>query len=285
MIEKYISAVDTQLKELCSKQKLYIDKFEQSLCYTLLNGGKRLRAALMLEIIATKRKPIESDYQLAASIEMMHAYSLIHDDLPAMDNATLRRGRPANHTVFGEDVAILAGDGLNTNAFYAIANTNIQNDKKVEIIKILSQKTGIYGMVLGQAADVLSSKDKLNKNKKWLVNFIHKNKTARFMQAVCEIGALLADQPLEVFSKFGLYLGVAYQIVDDYLDIVMDKTTLGKDKKDIDNNTLTYPRVYGIEKSLDLSNRLKKLAIEKIKVIDGTKELIELANFIVKRVT
>ncbi|MGC8705400.1 polyprenyl synthetase family protein [Desulfurella multipotens] len=279
----YKQIIDSKLSQYCSKQRLYIESFNEAFCYSLLNGGKRLRALLMLTIIELKRQVSEDDYKIAMGLEMLHAYSLIHDDLPAMDNALLRRNLPTNHIVFGEDLAILAGDGLNTNAFYMISSAKISPEKIVKIIKTLSEKTGIYGMVLGQAADILSSKNKLNKPQKWLVNFIHKNKTARFLQSCCEIGAILSDQDERPFSKFGLYLGMSYQIIDDYLDIVSDKKVLGKDKKDIDNNTLTYPKVYGIEKSLDLANKLKGLAIDALKNIQGHERLIELAEFIVKR--
>jgi len=283
MIKKQI--IDAKLTNYCQSQHLYIDKFQEALCYSLLNGGKRLRAILMLTIIELKRPLNEEDYKIAMALEMMHAYSLIHDDLPAMDNATLRRNLPTNHMVFGEDMAILAGDGLNTNTFYLISSAKIPADKVVKIIEILSKKTGIYGMVLGQAADILSSKNGIKKPQKWLVNFIHKHKTASFLQACCEIGAILADLDTTLFSKFGLFLGMSYQIIDDYLDIVSDIKVLGKDKKDIDNNTLTYPRVYGIEKSLILANKLKDLAITTIKNIEGCDRLIEFAELIVKRVS
>ncbi|MGC8501589.1 polyprenyl synthetase family protein [Desulfurella sp.] len=285
MIDYYRQIIDSKLNQFCNDQNLHIDNFRGALCYSLVNGGKRLRAILVLTIIALKRQVSEDDYKIAMGLEMMHAYSLIHDDLPAMDNALLRRNLPTNHIVFGEDLAILAGDGLNTNAFYMISNTNIAPEKIVKIVKTLSKKTGIYGMVLGQAADILSSKNRLNKPQKWLVNFIHKNKTARFLQSCCEIGAILSDQDEKIFSKFGLYLGMSYQIIDDYLDIVSDKKVLGKDKKDIDNNTLTYPKVYGIKKSLNLANKLKGLAIDAVKNIQGHERLIELAEFIVKRVS
>jgi geranylgeranyl diphosphate synthase type II len=284
MIKTYKQAIDSQLNIFCKQQNLYVNQFQDALCYSLLNGGKRLRAILMLSIIELKRKVDEEDLKVALALEMMHAYSLIHDDLPAMDNALLRRNLPTNHIVFGEDMAILAGDGLNTNAFFMISNAKLPSDKIAEIIKILSANTGIYGMVLGQATDILSSQNKLKKPHKWLVNFIHKNKTARFLQACCEIGAVLGGMRRDIFSKFGLYLGMSYQIIDDYLDVVSDKKTLGKDKKDIDNNTLTYTRVYGIEKSLELADKLKSLAIDTIKNVSGSEKLVELAEYIVKRV-
>ncbi|OSS42214.1 Octaprenyl diphosphate synthase / Dimethylallyltransferase / (2E,6E)-farnesyl diphosphate synthase [Desulfurella amilsii] len=284
MIDNYKQIIDSKLYIFCKQQNLHVDQFQEALCYSLLNGGKRLRAILMLSIVELKRPLSEEDYKVALALEMMHAYSLIHDDLPAMDNALLRRNLPTNHIVFGEDLAILAGDGLNTNTFNVISSARLPSDKVVEIIKILSAKAGIYGMVLGQAADILSSINKLKKSDKWLVNFIHKNKTARFLQACCEIGAVLGDFERDIFSKFGLYLGMSYQIIDDYLDVVSDKKTLGKDKKDIDNNTLTYPRVYGMEKSLELANKLKSLAIGTIKKVNGSEKLVELAEYIVKRV-
>lgn len=279
----YKDAIDDYIARFSDSQRLYINKYQESLFYTLKNGGKRLRALLLFGVIQTKRKITLEDFEIALAIEMMHAYSLIHDDLPAMDNALYRRKKLANHIVYGEDLAILSGDGLNTNVFYTIANTKLPSWQIVEIIKILSKATGFYGMALGQAADVLSSKDGCNKNQKWLVNFIHKNKTAKFIQAVSEVGALLSGADIKIFSKFGLYLGMAFQIIDDVLDLTADINQLGKDKKDERNNTLTFPRVYGPQKSILLANRLKQLAIMLISNIENCEDLIELANFVLDR--
>ncbi len=280
-----LQTVEKRLKEL-SNVSVFPRVFKEALFYTLLNGGKRLRALLFLSTVNMFSFDVKPFVDIACAIEMIHAYSLIHDDLPAMDNDEMRRGKPSNHIVYGEDIAILAGDGLNSYAFDLISHTRLDASRKIEVIKILSRYTGIRGMVIGQACDVLTSSGRLNGNEKLLVNFIHKHKTARFIQGSILSGCAATGankEAREKLSRFGLYIGIAFQIIDDCLDIVGDEKKLGKKKVDKQNNTLTYPRVYGLNRSYAMARKLYENAVAELKNLEKTYNLLELAGMIVER--
>ncbi len=284
-MNNYRNMVDDFLLHL-SQKPIFPKLYRDAMFYTVLNPGKRIRALLVLTTASMFSDDIACAVPAAAAIELIHAYSLIHDDLPAMDNDDLRRGKPANHKIFGEDMAILAGDGLNTYSFSVIANSDLSDRKKIKIISILSKYAGIYGMAVGQAADVLYSTNRLKCNDKKLVNFIHKNKTARLIQASVIIGGICADAKddvLEKLSKYGLYIGLSFQIIDDCLDIVGDEKKMGKKKVDSINNTLTYPKVYGLERSYEMAERLHNNAIREINGLNGGEKLVKLAKIMVER--
>ena len=278
--------VDDFIEKL-SKQKRFPDIFREALFYTPKSGGKRIRAMLVLTAAEMFDADIQKAVHIAAAIELMHAYSLIHDDLPVMDNDDFRRGKPANHKVFGEDLALLAGDGLNTYTFSVIAESPLDEKRKIEIIKWISNNAGIGGMVVGQVVDVLAARERLKKHSpKMLVNFIHKHKTAKLIQASVVSGAICGNpskEELKRIEKYGLYAGVAFQIIDDYLDVVGDEKKLGKKKVDEINNTLTYPKVYGLKNSYKTAQKLKDMAIDEIKDLNGSKPLIDIAKLIVER--
>ncbi len=285
-LNNYRVLVDDFINRLSAKG-MFPPLFKDALFYTPKSGGKRIRAMLAMLAGNMFLAKMEDVVYVAAAIELIHAYSLIHDDLPAMDNDDFRRGKPANHKVFGEALAILAGDGLNTYAFDVIACSGLESRKKADIVKILSRSAGIGGMVVGQAADILSSRGQLSRYKdKYLVNFIHKHKTAKLIQASVVCGAICGSpngEELEKMSKYGLFCGVAFQIIDDCLDIVGDEKKLGKKKVDEANNTLTYPKVYGLEKSFETAEKLKNMAIKEIKDIKGSEGLVEIAKLIIER--
>lgn len=282
----YKERVDEFIEKL-SEKAVFPPIFQEALFYTPKSGGKRIRAMLVFssgKITGAEEEPLT---YIASAIELMHAYSLIHDDLPVMDNDDMRRGKPSNHKVFGEDIALLAGDGLNTYTFNLISNAPLSDSKKVEIIKWLSNNAGIGGMVVGQVVDVLTARGRLNGySKKRLVNFIHKHKTAKLIQASVLSGALCGNPTadmLEKLERFGLYLGVAFQIIDDYLDVVGDEKKLGKKKVDEINNTLTYPKTYGLEKSYAMAQKLKEMAISEIERLSNSDELTQIAKLVVER--
>jgi geranylgeranyl diphosphate synthase type II len=285
-LKQYKKLVDDFIESI-SKKKRFPKLFNEALFYTPKSGGKRIRAMLVILASEMFGGNIEDAVCVASSIELMHAFSLIHDDLPAMDNDDYRRGKLSNHKVFGEALAILAGDGLNTYTFEVIADSKLSDLSKIKIVKTLSSAAGIGGMVVGQAADILSSEEKLNNiSQKQLVNFIHKHKTAKLIQASVLCGAMCGEPDetqLEKLKKYGLYSGVAFQIIDDYLDVVGDEKKMGKKKVDGANNTLTYPRVYGLEKSYKMANRLKDMAIESISDLGGSGGLIDIAKLIIER--
>ena len=285
-LNRYREMVDSFIDKL-SKKAIFPPLFQEALFYTPKSGGKRIRAMLVFSsgrITEAEEEPLT---YIASAIELMHAYSLIHDDLPVMDNDDMRRGKPSNHKVFGEDIALLAGDGLNTYTFNLISTAPLSDSKKVEIIKWLSNNAGIGGMVVGQVVDILTARGRLNGySKKRLVNFIHKHKTAKLIQASVLCGALCGSPTqdvLERLEKFGLYLGVAFQIIDDYLDVVGDEKKLGKRKVDEINNTLTYPKTYGLEKSYTMAQKLKNMAISEIEGLNNSDGLRQIAKIVVER--
>jgi len=251
--------------------------------YSLLSGGKRIRPFLFLESakVAGYKNP-QDLMDIAIAIEMIHTYSLIHDDLPAMDDDDYRRGKPTCHKVYGEAIAILAGDGLLTYAFKKMAQIKtISPEKLLKVISLIADKTGLGGMVAGQAADILAEEGKFTD-----IKFIHQNKTTKFIEACCEAGAIAADRPdlVEKFKTYGYNVGMAFQIWDDILDEIGDEKKLGKKTgKDREKNKLTYVSVYGLEKAIQIAKEHIKTGIEAIKDLENNENLINLAKFIVSR--
>ncbi|MEZ0324148.1 MAG: polyprenyl synthetase family protein [Hydrogenothermaceae bacterium] len=250
--------------------------------YSLTAGGKRVRPILIVESAKSINLNIDinSFIEIPVACEFIHTYSLIHDDLPAMDDDDFRRGKPTCHKVFGEAIAILVGDGLLTHAFNLISsNRFLEPLKLIKVINILSEKVGIYGMVAGQAADI----DKNFKD----VNFIHTHKTAKFIEACCEIGGVIAyadESQLNSLRNYGYYVGMAFQIWDDILDEIGDEEKLGKRAhKDKEKDKITYPLVYGIEKSKEIAKDYVEKAIDSLKDIPNKTILEEIAKFIVSR--
>ncbi|RUM49687.1 MAG: polyprenyl synthetase family protein [Hydrogenothermus sp.] len=272
-------------KHLKNQLKVGIpQKLFDAMHYSLNAGGKRIRPFLMFEsakICGKNNTDIFLD--IAIAIEMIHTYSLIHDDLPSMDNDDLRRGKPTCHKVFGEAIAILAGDGLLTHAFEKISSVNLDPEKIVKIINILAKNTGIYGMVAGQAGDILAEKEGSFQD----IKFIHENKTTKFIQACCEIGAVLADaneEKRQALRTYGYNIGMAFQIWDDVLDVIGDTEKLGKTVgKDINQNKLTYPSIYGLKQSKEIAKSHIEKAIESISIFKENETLVELAKFIIQR--
>ena len=261
------------------------EKLFQAMAYSVRAGGKRLRPLLIIESAKSVGfEEIEKIMDIAVAAEFIHTYSLIHDDLPAMDDDDLRRGKPTCHKVFGEAIAILAGDGLQSYAFELISqNKYLSPDKLIKIVYNLAHGTGIYGMVAGQAADILHEKENSFND----IEFIHKHKTAKFIQACCRIGGIIggATEPEEkALANYGLNIGLAFQIQDDILDEIGDEKKLGKrTKKDKEKNKLTYPSIYGLEKSKQMAKDLIEKAIEEIKILENKTILEELARFIINR--
>jgi geranylgeranyl diphosphate synthase, type II len=223
----------------------------QAMNYSLLADGKRLRPILCLATAHTFGVPEEQVMPAAAALEMIHCYSLIHDDLPEMDNDDLRRGRPTNHKVFGQATALLAGDGLLTYAFEQLTKPlAVPPSRQIQMIRALASRAGCFGMVAGQTADMFAQGHAFDMD---MLSFIHTNKTAKLIQASVEIGGLFAELPAaktEALSEFGLHLGLAFQIVDDVLDVVGDTFVLGKRQgADEELDKLTYPKLIGLEAS------------------------------------
>lgn len=251
-------------------------KLFDSISYSLTAGGKRLRPIFVYEFC----RLCGSDWQIAApfaaAIEMIHTYSLIHDDLPCMDNDDFRRGKPTNHKVFGEAIAVLAGDALLTDAFSVATTAQISSDSLAGCIAILSECAGSLGMVGGQVLDILSEERELTEQE---VLDIQSRKTGALIRAACCTGALAGganEAQLEAASIFASCIGLAFQIRDDILDVIGDAQQLGK-AVGVDENKNTFVRLYGLEKCEEMVKLYTEKAIEAVSVFESNEYITALA--------
>ncbi len=256
----------------------------QAMRYSLLSGGKRLRPALCLASAAAVGAYEAEVLPAAAALEMIHTYSLIHDDLPVMDNDDLRHGRPANHKVYGEAMALLAGDGLLTEAFSHLAVSS-KAARRLDMIAVLAHAAGAYGMVGGQAADMLAEERGGSEDD---LSFIHTHKTGKLIMASVVIGALhgqTGSKDLNLFSKFGHCLGELYQMVDDVLDVTATTEQLGKTSgKDADQHKLTYPGLIGLEATRERIQAKKDEALTALAKLDYDTTMLEcICGYVVDR--
>ncbi|MBJ1782905.1 polyprenyl synthetase family protein [Enterococcus faecalis] len=246
------------------------ERLKEAMLYSIHAGGKRLRPLLVLTTVAAFQKEMETqDYQVAASLEMIHTYSLIHDDLPAMDDDDLRRGKPTNHKVFGEATAILAGDGLLTGAFQLLSLSQLGLSEKVLLMQQLAKAAGNQGMVAGQMGDIEGEKVSLTLEE---LAAVHEKKTGALIEFALIAGGVLANQTEEVIgllTQFAHQYGLAFQIRDDLLDATSTEADLGKKVgRDEALNKSTYPALLGIAGAKDaLTHQLAEgsAVLEKIK--------------------
>ena len=268
---------ETALSHCLPEHGGYAKVLEESARYSLLAGGKRLRPVLVLAAAQSMNVPLEEALPYACAIEMIHTYSLIHDDLPAMDNDTLRRGRPTNHVVYGEAMAILAGDGLLTHAFALTAAHAMRYPAHaaahLRAIRSVADAAGMEGMVAGQSLDVYCEKHGTDpEDEKGQLGYIHLNKTAAMIRGALLAGAELGEPTEEQRKAFALYgekLGVAFQVADDILDAVSTTEEMGKTVgKDEAEGKLTYVALYGVEASRQHLARLTEEAIAAIRPVD-----------------
>lgn len=265
-------------------------KLYESMAYSLMAGGKRLRPMLVLAVLEALDKPLERGLPYAVALEMVHTYSLIHDDLPAMDNDDYRRGKLTNHKVFGEATAILAGDALLTRAFALIAESYLNHPEVeaasvVKLIAELGQRAGATGMVGGQMADIEGEGRFLSLSE---LEYIHRHKTADLLIAALRGGAILAEadeHQLAALTRYGEAIGLAFQIQDDILNVEGDAELMGKSVgSDAANQKATYPALLGLAES---KQRLADLIAEAVQVIQEAKldssVLIPLAEYVKNR--
>lgn len=266
-------------------------RLREAMLYSLLAGGKRLRPVLCMSVAALCGLTPERVLPFSAAIEMIHTYSLIHDDLPAMDNDDLRRGKPSNHKAFDEATAILAGDGLLTDAFLAMCATDLPAQRVLAAIAELALAAGSSGMVGGQEWDMLYTGGPTIALEQ--LRAMQAMKTGALLRASCVCGALLAGAPLavrEAVASYGTALGVAFQIADDILDVVADTATLGKPAgSDVAQGKHTYPSLLGLEQSRALAHRHARTACAALDGLDATDGqeasfLRALAEYTVQRV-
>lgn len=259
---------------------------KDSMHYSLQAGGKRIRPILLLAVLHELGEDHPDALKVAAAIEMIHTYSLIHDDLPSMDNDDLRRGMPTNHKVFGEAVAILAGDALLTYSFGVIARLNhVSSDDKVRLIDLLSVAAGAEGMVGGQVLDIEGEEKKLTLAE---LEQVHRLKTGALLTYSILAGAILGKaQPEEMVSlgRFGEHIGLAFQIQDDILDVTGTSQELGKTAgKDESSAKSTYPGLLTLPKAKEKLEFHAEEALQEVAVLRGKSALLEeLTALIVKR--
>ena len=245
--------------------------------YSLFAGGKRLRPILCLAAADVFRAAHEPVFPIACALEMIHTYSLIHDDLPAMDDDDFRRGRPTNHKVFGEAMAILAGDALLTEAFSVIASAGqsetIQADKIIRVIAVIAGAAGYRGMVGGQVIDLESESRDVDLA---TVEYMHVRKTGALISASLEAGAILGGgthQQIASLTRYGHHLGLAFQITDDLLDVEGDPDVMGKASgSDAAKNKKTYPALLGISQTREAARTHVENAVEALAVFDDKAE-------------
>ena len=250
--------------------------------YSLTAGGKRLRPILAYEFCRLCGKDWQQAAPFAAAIEMIHTYSLIHDDLPCMDNDDYRRGRLTNHKVYGEAMAILAGDALLTDAFCVASTAKLEGSAMADAIGILAECAGSLGMVGGQVLDIQSEERLLTEQE---VLNIQSRKTGALISAACCTGALAGGANEAQFEAAGIFaanLGLAFQIRDDMLDVIGDAKELGK-ATGADSTKNTFVRLYGLEKCEELVNRYTQTAIDALSVFEDSDYLIDLANKLTQR--
>lgn len=261
--------VDEKLVEYLPPLDSYPETLSRAMSYSVLAGGKRIRPIMLLTVYRLcGGEEIDSIYPIACALEFIHTYSLIHDDLPAMDDDDFRRGQPSCHRKFGEDIAILAGDALFSHAFRVITESKINTSVKEKVLRVLTVATGSEGIIGGQVKDVESNVSIMNPG---LLRYIHSHKTACFFSAICVMGGILAgvkDDKLDSLRRGGLYMGMTFQIIDDLLDVEGEKKELGKEVNK-DKDKLTYPSLYGNKNSRRIAHRYSELAIQYLKPFDS----------------
>lgn len=280
-IDAYLSAC------LDLSNKKIPDNLLEAMRYSLLAGGKRIRPTLCIVTATMCGLSAKSVMPFAAAIEMIHTYSLVHDDLPAMDNDDLRRGKPSNHKAFDEATAILAGDALLTDAFSFMCTVDLPSHRVLAAVLYLAKAAGSSGMVGGQVLDMNYTGSTAVGIEE--LQIMHAKKTGALLKASCVCGAILSGAEQKVIAaitKYGLALGLAFQIADDILDSTSDTNTLGKPAgSDVQNGKITYTTIFGLEQSKILAEEQCALAVNSLEDFDCANAdfLRTLATYVVER--
>ena len=285
-LEEKKKVVENSLKELLGNYRgKYPEKLAEAMEYAVMNGGKRIRPILMYMICDLFEKNNCKSYdkikEIAVALEFIHCYSLVHDDLPEMDNDDYRRGKLTVHKKYNEAIGVLVGDVLLTEAFGIIANSKSLGDKnKVEIISKLSEYAGFFGMVGGQFVDMESENKKVEID---ILKYIHAHKTGKLLTAAIELPMIALDiesEKREKMVEYSKLLGIAFQIKDDILDIEGNFEEIGKKSNDIENDKTTYPSIFGLEESKRLLQeyleRAKKIIFDEF---EGNQLFLELTDY------
>ncbi len=283
MKNEWLEQIEAALKEAAAVQDTPYKQTAEAMAYSLEAGGKRLRPMLVLEFCRLAGGDVEKAMPFACAVEMIHTYSLIHDDLPCMDNDDMRRGKPSCHKAFGEATALLAGDALLTKAFEMLAKAELPPERIVRAAAILSRCAGIDGMIGGQAVDLLNEAQAPDFS---TLELTCRLKTAALLQAACLLGTAAAgnDQMADKAREYGLNLGLAFQIVDDILDVTGDSALLGKPVgSDAENGKTTFVTLCGLQKARELAERYSRGAAEVLAQIPGSEDLSRLTEQLLLR--
>lgn len=289
-LAKKKAIVDTTLDKLVPPANMFPASVHEAMRYSLFAGGKRVRPILAIAAAEALGAKTSDLLPLAGSLEFIHTYSLIHDDLPAMDDDDLRRGRPTCHKVYGEAIAILAGDGLLNLAFEVLSDPRrtkaVSANRLLSIIREIGAASGVHGMVGGQVVDMESEGQDIDFP---TLEYIHTHKTGALIRASVRVGALYAkasEKRLKALTRYGEGVGLAFQIADDILDITGKQDEIGKDVgSDLKKGKKTFPGFYGLEGSRLRANEVANKAIQSLRDFDRKADpLRELAKYIVNRV-
>lgn len=279
--KEYINLVNTRLSELLRGEN---DIVYEAMKYSVENGGKRIRPVLVLESCKMCGGDISSALDVACALEMIHTYSLIHDDLPCMDDDNMRRGKPSCHVKFGEEYALLAGDALLTYAFEVIAGADIDDTKKVKAISCLSRNAGFSGMVGGQVIDLQSEGKKISYD---TLREMHSKKTGALIRCAVTLGCICAgadEATTDALINYADNIGYAFQAVDDILDVVSTEEVLGKPiGSDAECEKTTYVTLFGVEKAKQIADELTQNAIKSIDSFENSDFLVRLAKELTER--
>ncbi|MBN1973277.1 MAG: polyprenyl synthetase family protein [Sedimentisphaerales bacterium] len=284
-LRRKAQAVNYNLQQIIDFQETN-KELKDAINYTLGTPGKRIRSVLVIWCFELfKDKPDHNVDMASAAIELVHTYSLVHDDLPAMDNDDMRRGVPTCHKVFDEGTAILAGDALLTLAFEVLAREIEPAEKAVKLIGQLAHDAGPTGMIGGQMADLIAEKNVCDKK---TLEYIHINKTAKMFRCAAAMGAICggaSKKQYECLCEYGLKIGLCFQIADDILDVSASSEQLGKTAgKDVAAKKCTYPSVVGIEKAREIQKKLTEEAVEALSPFGKKADTLrQLANALLER--
>ena len=285
-LKEYFDMISTELDKVFSVPDVRQKSVYDAMRYSIMAGGKRIRPVLTLAVCDMLGGDMDAALRFGIAIECIHTYSLIHDDLPCMDNDDLRRGKPTCHKVFGETNALLAGDGLLTFAFEYLSDNNTEPEKTVKLISCLAKAAGCEGMIGGQVVD-LESEGRNDINEEMLT-YMHNRKTGALIKSAVVAGGMCADassDEIKALEKFADGIGLVFQIMDDILDCVGDETKLGKPiGSDDENEKITYANLLGIDNARKKAEELNAESTEALRIFgDKAEFLIALAQFLIER--
>ncbi len=287
-LQKKIQLVEKALDTHLLQADVYPQEIHQAMRYSIFAGGKRIRPILALSTAEVIGGNIETLLPAACALECIHTYSLIHDDLPSMDDDDYRRGQPTCHKKFGEAMALLAGDALLTKAFELLSQTIISHHINpvigIQVIQEIAKASGTLGLIGGQVVDILSHQH-IDTN---TLKYIHRNKTGALLRVSARLGAILSQatpEKLDKLTSYAEYLGLSFQIADDILDIIGDQGKLGKPlHSDSKNQKATYPALYGLEKAKFFAEEYKDKALEQLASFGPEADFLrQLVCFVVTR--